>query len=69
MLTQSDIEAQYMLRNTRPNYEVKDIPRWLEKSELFRAKTNGKLDLTYRPWPRNKLDLFAPNGLSVGVVL
>ena len=26
-LTRSDIEAQYMLRNTRPNYEEKDIPR------------------------------------------
>ena len=68
-LTARDIEAQYMLRNTRPNYEEKDIPRWLEKSELFRAKTNGKLDLTYGPLPRNKLDLYAPKGLSVGVVL
>ena len=25
-LTRSDIEAQYMLRNTRPKYEEKDIP-------------------------------------------
>jgi len=68
-LTRSDIEAQYMLRNTRPNYEEKDIPRWLEKSELFRAKTNGRLDLTYGPRPRNKLDFFAPKGLPVGLVL
>ena len=68
-LTRSDIEAQYMLRNTRPNYEEKDIPRWLEKSELFRAKANGRLDLTYGPRPRNKLDFFAPKGLPVGLVL
>ena len=68
-LTRSDIEAQYMLRNTRPNYEEKDIPRWLEKSELFRDKTNGSLDLTYGPRPRNKLDFFAPKGLPVGLVL
>ena len=68
-LTRSDIEAQYMLRNTRPNYEEKDIPRWLEKSELFRAKTNGSLDLTYGPRPRNKLDFFTPKRLPVGLVL
>ena len=68
-LTRSDIEAQYMLRDTRPNYEEKDIPRWLEKSELFRAKTNDTLDLSYGPRPRNKLDFFAPKGLPVGLVL
>ena len=48
-LTRSDLEVQYMLRNTRPGYEEKDIPRWLEQSELFRTKTNGRLDLTYGP--------------------
>ena len=68
-LTLSDLEVQYMLRNTRPGYEEKDIPRWLEQSELFRAKANGKLDLTYGPRPRNKLDFFAPKGLPVGLVL
>ena len=68
-LTRSDLEVQYMLRNTRPGYEEKDIPRWQEKSELFRAKANGTLDLTYGPWPRNKLDFFAPKGLPVGLVL
>ena len=68
-LTRSDLEVQYMLRNTRPGYEEKDIPRWLEKSKLFRAKANGRLDLTYGPWPRNKLDFFAPKGLPVGLVL
>ena len=52
-LTRSDIEAQYMLRNTRPNYEEKDIPRLLEKSELFRAKTNGCLLYT-SPSPRDR---------------
>ena len=68
-LTRSDLEVQYMLRNTRPGYEEKDIPRWLEQSELFRAKANGRLDLTYGPRPRNKLDFFAPKGLPVGLVL
>ena len=68
-LTRSDLEVQYMLRNTRPSYEEKDIPRWLEQSELFRAKANSRLDLTYGPWPRNKLDFFAPKGLPVGLVL
>ena len=67
-LTRSDLEVQYMLRNTRPGYEEKDIPRWLEQSELFRAKANGRLDLTYGPRPRNKLDFFAPKGLPVGLV-
>ena len=41
----------------------------MEKSELFRAKTNGRLDLNYGPRPRNKLDFFAPKGLPVGLVL
>ena len=59
-LTRSDLEVQYMLRNTRPGYEEKDIPRWLEQSELFRDKANGRLNLTYGLWPRNKLDFFAP---------
>ena len=68
-LTRSDLEVQYMLRNTRPGYEEKDIPRWLEQSELFRAKANGRLDLTYGPRPRNKLDFFTPKGLPVGLVL
>lgn len=68
-LTRSELEVQYMLRNTRPGYEEKDIPRWLKQSELFRAKANGRLDLTYGPRPRNKLDFFAPKGLPVGLVL
>ena len=38
-LTRCDIEVQYMLRNTRPGYEEKDIPRWLEKSELFSSQS------------------------------
>ena len=36
-LTRDEIEEQYMLRNTRPNYETTDIPRWKKLSANFRA--------------------------------
>ena len=37
-LTRRDLEGQYMLRNTRPGYEEKDIPRWQENRSFFEPK-------------------------------
>ena len=46
-LTRQEIEDQYMLRNTRPGYEITDIPRWQKLSTSFRTKTPNKLDVMY----------------------
>ena len=68
-MTRREIEKQYMLRNTRPNYETTDIPRWIEISERFRSYSINQLDLVYGPLPRNTLDFFTPNGNSLGFIL
>ena len=68
-LTREEIEAQYFLRGTRPNYETTDIPRWLELSRQFVGSTNGKLDLVYGPRARNKLDFFLAAGRPMGFML
>ena len=68
-MTRREIEKQYMLRNTRPNYETTDIPRWMEMSERFRSCSINQLDLVYGPLPRNTLDFFTPNGNSLGFIL
>ena len=46
-MTQGEIETQYMLRNTRPDYETTDIPRWMEMSERFRSQSINTLNLKY----------------------
>ena len=68
-LTRQEIEDQYMLRNTRPGYEITDIPRWQKLSTSFRTKTPNKLDVMYGSYPRNKLDLFYPNSTPKGFIL
>lgn len=68
-LTRQEIEEQYMLRNTRPGYEITDIPRWQKLSTNFRAKAANKLDVVYGSYPRNKLDLFYPDSTPKGFIL
>lgn len=68
-LTREEVEAQYFLRGTRPNYEQNDIPRWLELSKTFVASARGKLDLVYGPRPRNRLDFFPAAGRPAGFML
>lgn len=40
-----------------------------ERSAAFRATAAGRLDLPYGPHPRERLDLFAPQGAARGVVV
>ena len=68
-MTQVEIETQYMLRNTRPDYETTDIPRWMELSEKFRSHSINTLNLKYGPLPRNTLDIFTPKEKSLGFIL
>ena len=46
-------------------------PRWAAEAAAFRAGlgTRAKLDLTYGPEPRNRFDLFLPEGAPDGVVV
>jgi arylformamidase len=46
-------------------------PRWVAKAAAFRAALGGRaaLDLAYGPEPRQKLDLFLPEGPPKGVVV
>ncbi len=67
-MTPAEIEAQYFLRGTRPGYEERDIPRWIEDSVSFRAKADGTLDLRYGDYPRNLLDVFRTDN-SLGTIL
>ena len=68
-MTRVEIEKQYMLRNTRPDYETTDIPRWMEMSQRYRAQSINKTNLIYGSYPRNTLDFFSPNGNSLGFIL
>ena len=49
------------------------IARWEASSETFRAQMHeagrAELDVTYGPAPRNKLDLFRPEGAEHGLVV
>lgn len=69
-MTRDELEAQYFLRATRPGYEERDIPRWLERSAIFRETANGILDIRYGPRERNTLDFFpAQNTDKCGFIL
>ena len=63
-MSRNELEAQYFLRGTRPGYEERDIPRWLEQSAQFRSTANASLDVPYGPLERNTLDFFSANGAT-----
>lgn len=65
-LDREEIEAQYFLRGTRPGYEERDIPRWLARSQQFRERSKGQLDLVYGPQQRNTLDVFQAEEAETG---
>jgi len=68
-LTREELEAQYFLRGTRPNYETVDVPAWLERSKRFVESAQPTLDLSYGPGRRNKLDYFSAGPRSKGFVI
>ena len=53
-----EIEAQYNLRAKRPDYETTVLPDWVERSVRARETLDGKIDLAYGPFERQKIDLF-----------
>lgn len=68
-LTREDIEAQYFLRGTRPDYQSKMIPHWIERSARFRNEGECTLDISYGPGARNRLDFFPARSTVRGFIL
>jgi arylformamidase len=68
-LTREDIEAQYFLRGTRPDYQSKMIPDWIERSSRLRNDADCSLDVSYGPGTRNRLDFFRAGSTVRGFVL
>ena len=69
-LDADELERQYFLRGLRPEYEVTDIPGWIERSKAFAARSPGaRFDLAYGPAERNRLDFFPATRGSEGFVL
>ena len=54
-----EFEAQYNLREGRPDYEVTVIPDWVARSEAARAVTTPRLDIRYGEGERQKLDVYS----------
>ncbi|MBT7647590.1 MAG: alpha/beta hydrolase, partial [Rhodospirillaceae bacterium] len=69
-LDADELERQYFLRGLRPEYEVTDIPGWIERSKAFAARSPGaRFDLAYGPAERNRLDFFPATRGNEGFVL
>ena len=68
-MTKDEIEAQYFLRGTRPDYQSTMIPDWIERSTHFRKQVECSLDISYGPGERNRLDFFPANSPIQGFVL
>jgi arylformamidase len=45
-----------------PDWATTFLPRWQRESERVRLDASGARNLAYGPQPRNRLDVFAPNG-------
>ena len=58
-ISNEEIERQYYLRGTRPDYETTLIPDWIKRSNRLLEKYTGLLDLNYGKAARNSLDFFS----------
>jgi len=68
-MTQEEIEAQYFLRGSRPDYQIKMVPDWIERSTQFRDQADCSLDISYGPRERNRLDFFRASSPVKGFIL
>jgi len=57
--TPEEFEAQYNLREGRPDYEVTVIPDWQARSEAAQAEMNCTLDIRYGEGEKQKLDVYS----------
>ncbi|HLU00278.1 MAG TPA: alpha/beta hydrolase [Burkholderiaceae bacterium] len=56
--TFEEMEPQYNFRARRPDYGSVVEPDWVSRSERFRTRGSGRLDLRYGPGERDRLDFF-----------
>jgi len=54
-----EFEAQYNLREGRPDYEVTVIPDWQARSDAAKAEMMCRLDIRYGEGERQKLDVYS----------
>lgn len=54
----AEFEAQYNLREGRPDYDVTVIPDWQARSEAAREALNCELDIRYGDGEKQKLDVY-----------
>jgi len=57
--TDAEFEAQYNLREGRPDYEVTVIPDWATRSEAAKVALTCTLDIRYGEGERQKLDVYS----------
>ena len=67
--TAQEFEAQYNLRERRPDYEVTVIPDWIERSSHARAAMSSTLDVRYGAGERQKLDVYNCGDTSAPVLI
>lgn len=65
----ADFEAQYNLREGRPDYEVTVIPDWVARSEAAKADMPCTLDIRYGEGERQKLDVYSCSDADAPVLV
>ncbi len=67
--TPEEFEAQYNLREGRPDYEVTVIPDWMTRSETAKAEMNCTLDIRYGEGEKQKLDVYSCGNPNASTLL
>ena len=68
MLTPEFVEREYNNRALVKDHQ-RYFDRWTRDSEFVRATLVGKLDLSYGPDPRHRIDLFPARARSLGTLV
>ncbi len=61
---QAGLDAAYNNRLAVPDFEAAYVGRWMALSADIRARIPCRLNLTYGPSPRQRLDVFTPPGTA-----
>jgi arylformamidase len=67
--TANELEKQYNMRLTRLDYETKVVPDWIQRSATYRDSVPCRLDLSYGPLERERLDFFPAADGAKGPIL
>lgn len=67
--TPEDFEAQYNLREGRPDYETTVIPDWMARSQVAQAELACQLDIRYGEGEKQKLDVYPCGDINAPTLL